>query len=87
MKKIDVGPPLSAITFCPDGHTIGVGTQNTGAVLIYDLKDSKKVKIELKGHDRSQRISALQFSKLQKPPSSTATSGSSQPSAAKQSQV
>ena len=53
VKKIDVGPPLSAITFCPDGHTIGVGTQNTGQVLIYDLKDSKKVKIELKGHDRT----------------------------------
>ena len=53
VKKIDVGTPLSTISFCPDGHTIGVGTQQSGQVVIYDLKDSKRVKIELKGHDRT----------------------------------
>lgn len=59
VKKIPVGSPLSSISFCADGHTIGVGTQLTGQVIIYDLKDSKRVKIELNGHDRSSRISAL----------------------------
>ena len=53
VKKIEVGTPLSAISFCADGHTIGVGTQQSGQVVIYDLKNSKQVKIELKGHDRA----------------------------------
>ena len=26
VKKVEVGAPLSAISFCADGHTIGVGT-------------------------------------------------------------
>ena len=71
VKKIEVGAPLAAISFCADGHTIGVGTEQTGQVIIYDLKDSKRVKIELKGDDRSSRIKALQFSRL--PPKSTQT--------------
>ena len=62
--------PLSAISFCADGHTIGVGTEQTGQVIIYDLKDSKRVKIELKGHDRSSRVKAIQFSRLLKTSSS-----------------
>jgi len=48
VKIIDTKTPLSAISFCPDGHTIAVGTFK-GKLLIYDLKDAKKVKIELKG--------------------------------------
>ena len=71
VKKIEVGAPLAAISFCADGHTIGVGTEQTGQVIIYDLKDSKRVKIELKGHDRSSRVKALQFSRL--PPKSPQT--------------
>jgi WD40 repeat protein len=67
VKKIDTGVPLSAISFCADGHTIAVGTNQGGRVIIYDLKEAKKVKIELKGHDVSKRISALQFSKIVKP--------------------
>ena len=51
--------PLSAISFCADGHTIAVGANSGGRVIIYDLKDSKKIKIELKGHDVSKRISSL----------------------------
>ena len=64
VKKIEVGVPLSTISFCADGHTIGVGTQSTGQVIIYDLKDSKRVKIELKGHDRGTCVQAVQFSRL-----------------------
>ena len=30
VKKIEVGPPLASISFCADGHTIGVGTEQTG---------------------------------------------------------
>ena len=71
VKKIEVGAPLSAISFCADGHTIGVGTEQSGQVIIYDLKDSKRIKIELKGHDRSSRVGALSFSRLQKPSNST----------------
>ncbi len=59
-----VGAPLSAISFCADGHTIGVGTVQSGQVIIYDLKDSKRIKLELKGHDRSSRVKAIQFSRL-----------------------
>jgi protein NEDD1 len=40
VKKINVQSPLSAISFCPDGHTIAVGTIK-GKILVYDLKDSK----------------------------------------------
>lgn len=76
VKKIEVGAALSAISFCADGHTIGVGTEQTGQVIIYDLKDSKRVKIELKGHDRSTRIKALAFSRNQKQPSSSSNAGS-----------
>lgn len=50
VKKIDTGHALSAISFCSDGHTIAVGTIK-GKVLVYDLKDAKKVKIELRGHE------------------------------------
>ena len=63
VKKIDAGVPLSSISFCADGHTIAVGTQTSGRVIIYDLKEAKKIKIELKGHDVSKKISSLQFSK------------------------
>ena len=51
VKKIEVGEHLSSISFCADGHTIAVGTYSSGQVIVYDLKDSKKVKIEMKGHD------------------------------------
>ena len=55
--------PLSCISFCADGHTIAVGAQKGGRVIIYDLKEAKKVKIELMGHDVSKKISSLQFAK------------------------
>ena len=71
VKKIEVGAALSTISFCADGHTIGVGTEQTGQVIIYDLKDSKRIKIELKGHDRSTRVGNVSFSRLQKTSSST----------------
>ena len=49
VKKIDTQSPLSTIGFCPDGHTIAVGTIK-GKILVYNLKDAKNgVKIELKG--------------------------------------
>ena len=50
VKKIDIQSALSAVSFCPDGHTIAVGTIK-GKVLVYDLKDAKKVKMELRGHE------------------------------------
>lgn len=59
VKKIDTGVPLSAISFCPDGHTIAVGTNQGGRVIIYDLKEAKRIKIELKGHDVSKKITSL----------------------------
>jgi WD40 repeat protein len=59
VKKIDTGVPLSAISFCADGHTIAVGTNQGGRVIIYDLKEAKKIKIELKGHDVSKKVSCL----------------------------
>jgi hypothetical protein len=40
-------------------------------VLIYDLKDAKKkVRLELKGHDKSKRINALLFTRVYKPSAS-----------------
>ena len=61
MKKIDTGTPLSALAFCADGHTVGVGTCS-GRILLYDLKDAKKVKLELKGHE-NKKVKAVVFSK------------------------
>jgi len=57
VKKIDTGSPLSKISFCSDGHTIAVGTFD-GRIIIYDLKDAKRVKIELRGHE-NKKINAL----------------------------
>lgn len=57
MKVIDAKSPLSSISFCPDGHTIAAGTIK-GKILIYDLKDAKKVKIELKGQE-GKKINSL----------------------------
>ena len=48
VKVIDTKVPLSAISFCPDGHTIATGTIK-GKILVYDLKEARKVKMELKG--------------------------------------
>ncbi len=50
MKTIKTGHPASALSFCSDGHTLGIGTMR-GKVLIYNLKKSGDMKpIELKGH-------------------------------------
>ena len=57
VKKIDCQTALSAISFCCDGHTIAVGTIK-GKVLVYDLKDAKKVKLELRGHE-GKKINAI----------------------------
>lgn len=48
VKVIEAATPLSSISFCPDGHTIAVGTIK-GKILIYDLKNANKLKQELKG--------------------------------------
>ena len=49
------------MAFSGDGHTVAVGTV-TGKILLYDLKDAKKVKMELKGHENT-KIKSMQFSK------------------------
>jgi uncharacterized Zn finger protein len=36
-------------------------------VLVYDLKEPKRVKLELKGHDKSRSITALHFTRVYKP--------------------
>lgn len=59
VKQIPTGTPLSCISFCSDGHTIVVGTEQGGKCLVYDLKSPKTVKMELKGHDKGKRINAL----------------------------
>jgi WD40 repeat protein len=70
VKQISTGVQLSCISFCADGHTIVVGSEQGGRVLIYDLKEPKKIKIELKGHEKSKRITALQFTRTYTPSSS-----------------
>ncbi len=47
-----------------------MGTETGARVIIYDLKDAKKVKMELKGHDKTKRISSVLFQKAYKPSSS-----------------
>jgi hypothetical protein len=78
VKKITTGIALSCISFCSDGHTIAVGSELTGRALVYDLKDPKKIKIELKGHDKTKRINSLVFTKVYKPSSATAPSSTTQ---------
>lgn len=67
VKQISTGVQMSCISFCTDGHTIAVGAQYGGRVLVYDLKEPKKVKLELKGHDKSKSINALHFTRIYKP--------------------
>ena len=69
VKSIATNEPLSAISFCSDGHTIAVGCEKGGKILVYDLKGDtkKKVKIELKGHDGARRINVLLFTRVYKP--------------------
>ena len=50
VKVIDTQNELTAMSFCPDGHTVAVGT-TSGKILIYDLKDAKRVKLALKGQE------------------------------------
>ncbi len=35
--------------------------------MIYDLKEPKRIKLELRGHDKSKSISALHFTRVYKP--------------------
>ncbi|CDW89033.1 protein nedd1 [Stylonychia lemnae] len=73
VKTIDNQNPLTAISFCFDGHTIAVGSLK-GKIYVYDLKDKQKIKNELKGQD-GKRINCLQFmrnpEKFANSPSST----------------
>jgi WD40 repeat protein len=65
VKSMNAGEALSSIGFCSDGHTIAVGSETSGAVLIYDLKESaKNVKMKLQGHDGNQRICSVQFTRV-----------------------
>mmetsp|Transcript_8160 Transcript_8160/g.7589 ORF Transcript_8160/g.7589 Transcript_8160/m.7589 type:complete len:95 (-) Transcript_8160:865-1149(-) len=64
VKHIDTKTQLNSISFCPDGHTIAVGTLR-GRIFVYDLKDTKKTKIELKGQEGT-KINCMQFSRLVK---------------------
>lgn len=67
VKQINTGTPLSCISFCSDGHTIAVGCEKEGRALVYNLKDPRRIKLELKGHERSKRINALLFTRVYKP--------------------
>ena len=70
VKQIMTGLQLSCISFCSDGHTIAVGSEQGGKALIYDLKTPKAVKLDLKGHEKSKRVSCIQFTRLYTPSSS-----------------
>jgi WD40 repeat protein len=61
VKKIRTETPLSCVSFCQDGHTIALGSdQDDGQVLIYDLrKSSNEVLRQCAGH--SSRIQSLAF--------------------------
>ena len=61
VKKIRTDIPLSCVSFCQDGHTIALGSdQDDGQVLIYDLrKSSNEVLKTCAGH--TGRIQSLQF--------------------------
>ena len=42
VKQIQTGESLTSVAFCQDGHTIAVGTRNSGNVMIYDLRKSAR---------------------------------------------
>lgn len=69
VKQIMTGLQLSCISFCSDGHTIAVGSEQGGKALVYDLKTPKTVKLDLKGHEKSKRVSCIQFTRLYTPSS------------------
>ena len=64
VKQIMTGYKLSCISFCGDGHTIAVGSETEGKALVFDLKQPKQVKLDLKGHDKSKKVSCIQFTRL-----------------------
>ena len=44
--------------------------------MVYDLKEPKRIKLELKGHDKSKSITALHFTRVYKPSSLNVTKAS-----------
>lgn len=60
VKRIKTETPLRSVSFCSDGHTIAIGTNDYGAILIYDLrKSSKEVAKVCVGHMAT--INSLKF--------------------------
>lgn len=61
VKTIECGHPLTAMSFCYNGHTIAVGSFQ-GGIYIYNLKERTKVPTEIKGQE-GKKINCLHFSK------------------------
>lgn len=60
VKRIKTETPLQSVSFCADGHTIAIGANNYGAILVYDLrKSSKEVAKICTGH--MSTINSLRF--------------------------
>jgi protein NEDD1 len=72
VKTMKINEPLSTLSFCIDGHTLATGTLR-GKILVYDLKDTKNVKLELAGQE-GKKINSLAFTRLVKQPSSSQSS-------------
>ena len=47
-----------------------MGSEQGGKALIYDLKNTKTVKLDLKGHEKSKRVSCIEFKRRYRPSSS-----------------
>ena len=60
VKRIRADVPFQSVSFSTDGHTIAIGANGMGAIMVYDLrKSSKEVYKYCTGHKNT--VNSLQF--------------------------
>lgn len=52
--------PLQSISFCADGQHIALGANNSGNLIVYDLRKANKPVFSLEGHKHTVNSVAFQ---------------------------
>lgn len=53
---------LQSISFNCDGHTVAVGSSNSGTIYVYDLRNQSQILATLLGHESSVNSIAFKHS-------------------------